>query len=91
MQITSSRDRTTTSASSETATKLTRALLACGIVAGPLYIVLGLIQILIRPGYDITRHDLSLMSNGDLGWIQIANFLVTGLLTIAGMSEAGAA
>ena len=63
---------------------VTRALLSCGVVAGPVYIVVGAIQMLIRPGYDITRHDLSLMSNGSLGWIQIANFIVTGLLTIAG-------
>jgi hypothetical protein len=53
-------------------------------VAGPLYIILGILQILIRPGFDPTQHDLSLMSNGSLGWIQIANFIVTGLLTILG-------
>jgi hypothetical membrane protein len=64
--------------------RLTRALLICGVVAGPLYIVVGLIQMLIRPGFDIRRHALSLLSNGDLGWIQIANFEVTGLLVIAG-------
>jgi hypothetical protein len=39
---------------------------------------------LIRPGFDIRRHALSLLSNGDLGWIQIANFVVAGLLVIAG-------
>jgi hypothetical protein len=38
----------------------------------------------IRPGFDIRRHALSLLSNGELGWIQIANFEVTGLLVIAG-------
>jgi len=59
-------------------------LLACGVVAGPLYVTVGVIQMLIRPGYNPTRHDLSLMSNGDLGWIQITNFVVTGLLVIAG-------
>src|SRR5215213_6691517 len=59
-------------------------LLACGAVAGPLYIALGMLQMLIRPGYDPTRHDLSLMSNGDLGWIQITNFVMTGLLVIVG-------
>ncbi len=64
--------------------KWTRALLACGAIAGPLYIIMAMIQIFVRPGFDPTRHDLSLMSNGDLGWIQIANFVVTGLLTIAG-------
>jgi hypothetical protein len=64
--------------------RLTKALLTCGIVAGPLYIILGLIQMAIRPGFDITRHSLSLLANGDLGWIQTLNFLVTGVLLIAG-------
>ncbi len=62
----------------------TRALLVGSVIAGPIYIIVGLIQILIRPGFDVTRHSLSLMTNGDLGWIQITNFFVTGLLTIAG-------
>jgi hypothetical membrane protein len=61
----------------------TRAMLAGGVVAGPLYVVVGLAQAFTRPGFDLRRHELSLLSNGDLGWIQIANFLVTGLLTIA--------
>src|SRR5262245_12603965 len=63
---------------------LTKTLLTCGIVAGPLYIIVGLIQMAIRPGFDITRHSGSLLANGDLGWIQILNFLVTGGLLIAG-------
>ena len=68
----------------------TRALLAGGVVAGPLYMGIGVIEILIRPGFDISRHELSLMSIGDLGWIQIASFLVTGLLVLgcaAGMRQ----
>jgi len=72
------------SLSSPAATSLTRVFLTCGIIAGPLYVALGLLQALIRPGYDVTRHDLSLLSNGNLGWIQIANFLIAGLLVIAG-------
>ena len=78
-------------ASAETTTKLTRALLACGVVAGPLFILVALIQMLIRDGFDIRRHALSLLSNGDLGWIQITNFLVAGLLTIAGAVGMGRA
>ncbi len=74
----------TGSAPSEATTKLTRALLACGVVAGPFYIVVGVLQLFIRPGFDITRHMLSLLANGDLGWIQITNFEVSGLLTIVG-------
>src|SRR5262245_13279505 len=83
MQRATAKDGTPIGAST-TATKLTRALLACGVAAGPLYTVVGLIQIFIRPGFDIRRHALSLLSNGDLGWIQIANFEVSGLLVVAG-------
>lgn len=64
--------------------RVTKRLLILGAIAGPLYVVVGLFQIVIREGFDIRRHPLSLMSNGDLGWIQIANFLVTGAMVIAG-------
>lgn len=57
-------------------------LLKCGIFAGPLYIGLAIIQMILRPEFDMTRHSLSLMSNGELGWIQITNFIATGLLVI---------
>ena len=65
-------------------TEQTKWLLTAGALAGPLYILVGLAQILTREGFDITRHPLSFMSLGDLGWIQITNFIVTGLLVIAG-------
>ena len=71
------------SPSSKLMTRSSNILLLCGVVAGPLYVVTGGIQMLTRVGFDPSRHALSLMSNGDLGWIQIANFLVTGLLVIA--------
>jgi hypothetical protein len=61
-----------------------RSLLTAGALAGPVYVGLGLAQALLRPGFDLTRHDLSLLANGDLGWIQVGNFLVSGLLVIAG-------
>src|SRR5256885_15815170 len=64
--------------------KLTRVLLLCGVVAGPIYVIVGVIEMLTRPGFDPTRHDLSLMSNGDWGWIHISLIILTGLLTIAG-------
>src|SRR6266480_6687697 len=65
-------------------TRQTRALLICGLIAGPFYIVVGLIQAFTRPGFDIMRHDLSLLANGDLGWIQITNLVLSGILVIAG-------
>lgn len=63
---------------------VTRTLLACGIVAGPIYVVVGLVEAFTRQGFDLTRHSLSLLANGDLGWIHITMMVVTGLLTIAG-------
>jgi hypothetical membrane protein len=71
------------SAASRTATIRTRALLACGLVAGPLFVVVALIQVLTREGFDLSRHPLSLLSLGELGWIQITNFVVTGVLSVA--------
>jgi hypothetical membrane protein len=41
------------------------------------------IQALARDGFDLTRHPASLLSTGDLGWVQITNFVVSGMLTIA--------
>ena len=63
---------------------LTGGLLGCGAVAGAFYVFVGLAQVLTREGFDMRRHPLSLLSNGDLGWVQIGNFLVSGILVIAG-------
>jgi hypothetical protein len=52
------------------------------VVAGPLYLSVGLIEAFTRPGFDITRHSLSLLSNGDLGWIHVTNLIVSGLLVL---------
>lgn len=71
------------SAMSEPTAQTTRTLLACGVVAGPLYLIVGLMQALTRDGFDLTRHDLSLLSNGDWGWIHIGNLVASGLLVIA--------
>ena len=61
----------------------TARLLACGVVAGPLFLAVLMIQAFTREGFDLSRHPLSLLSLGDLGWIQIANFVVTGALFVA--------
>ncbi len=60
-----------------------RALRACAAVAGPLFVVVALVQALTRPGFNLTRNALSLLDDGSLGWVQAANFIVTGLLLIA--------
>ncbi|MER5620260.1 DUF998 domain-containing protein [Streptosporangium sp. NPDC002544] len=65
-------------------TPATRTLLACSVAAAALFTVVSLAQAFTREGFDLTRHPLSMLSTGDLGWLQIANFLVSGALTIAG-------
>jgi hypothetical protein len=57
-------------------------LVKAGIVAGPLLMGVALIQAFTRDGFDPIRHPMSLLSLGDLGWIQIANFVISGLLLI---------
>ncbi|RDI54592.1 DUF998 domain-containing protein [Nocardia mexicana] len=63
--------------------RTTRGLLACGIAAGPLFVLLIVAQALTRNGFDATRHPLSMLSLGAHGWIQIGNFVVCGALALA--------
>ncbi|HEX6337130.1 MAG TPA: DUF998 domain-containing protein [Jiangellaceae bacterium] len=65
------------------AAKRTRLLLTGGAAASPIFIAVALIQAVTRTGFDPVEHPLSLLSVGDLGWIQIANFVITGLLFVA--------
>lgn len=61
----------------------TRALLGCGAIAGPLFVLLIAVQATTRDGFDAQRHPLSMLSLGEHGWIQTANFLVSGALILA--------
>ncbi len=63
--------------------KRTRGWLCCGVILAPLFYAVVLIQAFTRAGFDVRRVPLSLLSLGDLGWIQIANFLLAGLLALA--------
>lgn len=65
-------------------TKGSRALLACGVLAGPVYVAVGSIEALTRTGFDLRRHSLSLLSNGDWGRVHTGMLVGTGLLTLAG-------
>lgn len=53
-------------------------------VAGPLWAVVSLAQAATRAGFDLTRHPLSLLSTGSLGWLQITNFMLSGILLMVG-------
>ncbi len=61
-----------------------RHLLLAGALAGPLYLVLGAAQALLRPGFDPRIHALSLLANGPMGWVQTLNFLLAGALVAVG-------
>src|SRR5688572_26771613 len=63
--------------------QLTSKLLTAGVLAGPFFIAVSLLQAFTRDGFDWIRHPASLLSLGDLGFIQIANFVITGALFIA--------
>jgi hypothetical protein len=65
------------------AQRVTRSLLGYGVLAGAVFEVSVLIQGLTRHGFRLAHHDASLLSNGPLGWIQIATFGVAGMMTIA--------
>jgi hypothetical protein len=60
-----------------------RKLLVSGLIAGPLFVVGWFLQGLFRNDYDPMRHAVSSLSVGDLGWIQVINFMITGALILA--------
>ena len=62
---------------------VTRRLLWCGVVAGPLFVLVWLIEGFVRPDYSPLRHPVSSLSLGDAGWVQSLSFLVCGALTVA--------
>lgn len=59
-----------------------RALLFAGIVAGLLFFIVPTIEVFRRPGFDIQRHAISVLSLGEGGWIMKAVFIVCGILTL---------
>lgn len=76
--ISASTSAVPTAAASAPATRPAgRVLLACAAAAGPLFLIVGLIQGLTREGFDFTRYTISQLTLGDLGWIQATSFFVT--------------
>ena len=55
-------------------------LLAGGVVGPAVFVVGFLVEGATRVGYDPVRQFVSLLALGDGGWIQVANFVVCGLL-----------
>ncbi|GAA0381041.1 DUF998 domain-containing protein [Paenibacillus motobuensis] len=59
-----------------------RWLLLAEVVSAPLFYAAAIIQTFTRAGFDIRRHAISTLTLGDAGWIQSANFFMTGLLAL---------
>ena len=66
----------------EKQTLSTRALLACGALAGPMYVMVTMAEALTRDGFDLRRHRFSWLTTGDLGWIHQSNMVLVGVLTV---------
>ena len=67
-----------------TGVRAARTLLSCGVASGPIFLLIFAIQLFVHPEFHFASSEPSLLSIGSLGWIQIANFLIGGLLVIAG-------
>jgi len=67
------------------AAETARRLLLAGVVAPLLFVGVFLVDGLIHPAYNPVTDFVSELSRGELGWLQIINFLVlaVGLLTFA--------
>src|ERR1700729_230070 len=61
-----------------------RGLLRCGMWAGPAFTAVFLAEGTAREGYRQSRHPVSSLALGPRGWVQTANFVVTGTLCLAG-------
>lgn len=53
-----------------------------GLVVGPVFVGLAIIQMALRPGFDLNVHPISALSLGQFGWVQIVNFLLAGFLSL---------
>jgi hypothetical protein len=54
---------------------LTKALLVCGMAAGPLFTLAWLVEGATRANYDPLRYPISSLSIGDSGWMQIEQLM----------------
>lgn len=61
-----------------------RWLLRGGVWAGPVFTAVFLAEGAVREDYRPLRHPVSSLALGPRGWVQTANFVVTGALCLAG-------
>lgn len=58
-------------------------LLVCGVIGAPVNIAVFTVEGALRPGYSPIRDYTSFLSLGPDGWINVANFIVFGVLMTA--------
>lgn len=80
MELVNTSDRTERADSART---VAQGFLAAGVLIAPVFYIVAIAEILTRPGFDIRHLAISALTLGDPGWIQSANFEVTGLLMLA--------
>lgn len=61
----------------------TRSFLGWGLIAGPFYLLVAVVHALLRPGFDFSKHSLSLLMLTDTGWLQRLNLILVGIMVIA--------
>lgn len=59
-------------------------LLAGGMATGPIFIVLGLIELIVRPGDKVNHAFSVLAANNTLDWLQMTAFIASGILFMCG-------
>jgi hypothetical protein len=62
---------------------LVNILLVSGAIAGPLFTLVWIVESLTRADYNLFRHPVSSLAFGEFGWMQTANFITAGLLSLA--------
>jgi Protein of unknown function (DUF998) len=70
-------------AAPETDTRRLRAGLWAGVIGPVSFVAFFLIEGQVRPGYDAMRLQVSYLSLGEGGWVQVLSFLASGGLLIA--------
>lgn len=65
----------------DTQAAVTRSMLGWGVLAGPIYLGVGLLLALTRDGFELASHPLSLLMLGEGGWMQRTNLILSGVIS----------
>lgn len=57
-------------------------LFLSAVAAGLLFFLVSTVEAFVRPGFDLARHAISMLSLGERGWVMQATFILSGLLVL---------